>query len=139
METLETLVKLAQSHVEDKQKVVAEYRGQIAELNSKIESMEQKIVAEQQQAADNPELMQMLQNFIQHGRRQIELWQADVSKLEEELAPHLDELSELFAEQKRMEIMLERAQQKALEERKKKEQGDLDEVGINRHFRKPTS
>jgi flagellar export protein FliJ len=135
VKALETLIKLARTKVEDKQKQIAAYREAIAKLEGRIAELERTIVAEEAAAKASPELAAHFGAFHQRALRQIDGLKADIRTQEAELQPHLDMLAELYAEQKRVEILHARRLAEARKLRQKKEQAELDEIAAVRHAR----
>ncbi|MBI1363330.1 MAG: flagellar export protein FliJ [Proteobacteria bacterium] len=136
MKALQTLIKLSRTKVEDKQKEIAVFREKIANIEGRIVELEQAIVDEEAASKGSLELQGYFGPFHQRALKQIEGYQKDIARLEQELAPHLDELAELFAEQKRVEILYERRKEEARKLMLKKEQQELDEIATQRHIRK---
>lgn len=133
---LATLIKLCKSRVEDKQKEIAVFRDKIIALETKIAELHAAIVREEEAAKGSPDLSAYFGTYQQRAHDQIEQSKELIRQTEEALQPHLDELAELFAEQKRVEILHARKLEEARKQRLKKEQQQLDEIATVRHARK---
>lgn len=128
------LIRLQRWKVDEKRRAMAELQVLHAELTAKADALEAEVVAEQRSAAANGTEFAYnayAEQVIQRRERLAESI-ADVLKA---LLKAQGELSDAYQEAKRYEMAQERAQQRLAAEAARREQIDLDEIGLNIHRR----
>lgn len=140
MSTLSTLHKVAKRAVDEKQRQIAELLGVMKQMEEREAELKAKMDSEHKVAmrAQDVFLLSQAGMFKEMADAEIkDIYEArrDAEKI---LAERREELTELYAEQRRYEILMER---KAAEEKRlraKKEQDALDESAAVR-FSRPSS
>lgn len=135
--TLDTLKRQAAQYVEDKQREIADLNNVMDQMQARERELNSEIENGTRMAseASDPTLLLQSGNYLMKAKNEIdEIAEAyaDAMKIMDEKR---DELSELFADEKRYDILLKRRLEERRLERLKKEQADLDEVGQTLHRR----
>ncbi|MBI3446349.1 MAG: hypothetical protein HY055_13580 [Magnetospirillum sp.] len=134
---LKTLIRLSKWNVDEKQRVLVALQGREDEILSWIRQSEEQLKEEQRLAAEDTTGIGFAYGAFANawlGRREqmfgmLEMVRAEIVRAREELA-------EAYNELKTFEITQRERDRRAQEERDKKEQAFLDEVGLNIHRRK---
>lgn len=129
MRTLETLKKVSKHKVDEQQKVLGELNTLADNIRAHIINLETEAASVDKNLPDDPNLYLMASRYSVRLRGDIKVMQESLAKLEEKIAKETDILRDLFAEQKRYEILLERAIAERAAQRAKKQQDQLDEIG----------
>ena len=134
MSTLQTLQKVASRKVEKKQKEIAELEKLIMQMKDRQFYLNGAIVSEHKAAADvgDPTLFSsagMFQEKAQVELRDLAEAMEDANKI---MSEKREKLRELYAEQKRYEILHEKQLLKEKKEREKKQQAMLDDMAASR-------
>ena len=131
MKTLETLTKVAAKKVEEKQKEIADLQKVIDQMLARKAHLQSSIQAEYKVAetSGDANMFQMAGHY--HQRAKAELVDIDeaMANAQKIMGEKRAQLQNLFAEQKRYEILLERRKAEAHKERLKKDQAVMDELG----------
>lgn len=136
MKSLDTLIKLQKSQVDEQRQLLAKLQARLDEVHAAIERLTMEQALEQVAAHENPTYAvtydQYVKRAIQRGR------QLEKQKRAAEIAVNFarDKLVELFEEQKRYEIADRQRRERADAEERRKERLTLDEVGSVRYARK---
>lgn len=129
IETLENLVRVAKNHIDNQKKVIGKLQSQCDAFTQQRDTLRSKMLSEANPEGDDVALQQMAGKFLKRAHRQAAELDEHIQKLNAQLDVENEKLRELFAEQKRYEILLERK----VEERKKRierlQQDQLDEMG----------
>lgn len=129
MRTLETLQKVSKHKVDEQQKVLGELNALADNIREHIKNLETEAAGLDKDLPDSPTFYQMASRYSVRLRGDIKVMTDSLTELDKKIAKETDLLRELFAEQKRYEILLERALAQRAAERAKREQGHLDEIG----------
>lgn len=127
--TLETLQKVSKHKVDEQQKVLAELNTLADNIRLHIQNLEEEAKGVDKNLPDDPNLYQMASRYAVRLRGDIKVMRESLTAMEKKIAVETDKLRDLFAEQKRYEILLEREMAKKAAERAKKQQDQLDEIG----------
>lgn len=137
--SLKTLIKVAKSEVDRKQKELAEVQIQQDHLKKQISTIESSINDEKKIAEKNYEDHQLaasFSSFAAAAQGKIDNLENAVKNLEGTIEILREKLSEAFAEQKKFEIVEAANIKKAKQEAARLEAAKLDEVGTNMFARK---
>jgi flagellar export protein FliJ len=137
--SLKTLIKISKSAVDSLQKQLAELVKRQDFYKNHIEIFKQQIENERNMANENfenPEIALAFVNFANATNDKIDIAQAEVDKLEIEIATKRDELREAFSEQKKFEIVDAANAERRRLEINKFEDNKLDEIGTSMFIRK---
>lgn len=129
MKTLETLQKVSKHKVDEQQKVLGELNALADNIREHIKNLEAEAAGIDKNLPDSPTFYQMASRYSVRLRGDIMVMNKSLAELDKKIAKETDTLRDLFAEQKRYEILLERAIAKRAAGRAKREQSHLDEVG----------
>lgn len=133
---LHSLIRLHDWRVDEKQRALADLLGAVAALEARVRQLEEELLHERTIAAELPD-----EAGLYFGRfatavidRRKELDKA-IDEVEEQIAEARDNLREAYRELKKYELA--QASRDALEaaERNRREQIQLDEIGIQTHLR----
>lgn len=132
---LDGLIRLQRWKVDEKRRVLADLQALHAELTAKAEALEAEVVAEQQSAAAYGTTFAYRAYAEQVIQRRESLAEslADVMRA---MLKAQNDLSDAYQEAKRYEMAQDRAQQRLAAEAARREQVDLDEMGLNIYRRK---
>lgn len=138
VKTVETLVKISENAVEEKQKEIAAILNRLEQLEGRRKYLLDGIESEHKLAArsDDPLLYEMAGKFQERAQDEVELLDQAIVLTETELAGKRDELLGLYQEQKSNDIILERKKAAIKKEQQKKADAELDEMAGTRHNRK---
>ena len=133
-ETLEVLIKLAERKVEAAQRELAQMREAIALTRERMKQLEQDaaVAFVTAVAEDDVLSIQAAGAFQERIRREINALREIEAKLMEEEEAQKALLQELYAGQKKYELLLEKQKLALRKERMKKAQNALDEVAGRR-------
>lgn len=128
IETLQNLVRVAKNHIDNQKKVIGKLQSESDAFTATRDELRQKMLSEAN-PGDDVQLQQMAGKFLQRAHKQAAELDVRIQDLAKKIEIESEKLRELFAEQKRYEILLERK----LEERKQRlarlQQDQLDEMG----------
>jgi flagellar export protein FliJ len=135
---LRTLIRLSKWNVDEKQRVLVALQGREDQILGTIRHEEARLKEEQRIAADDSAGLVGF-SYGAYANAWLDRRQQLFSMLDmvrAEIIKASDELSEAFNELKTYEITLKERERREQEERDRKEQAFLDEVGLNIHRRK---
>ena len=136
--SLKTLIKISKSEVDRLQKELAQLIKNQDLYKSHIEIFKQNIAHERNMANENfenPEIALAFVNFANATNDKIDIAQAEVDKLETEIAAKRDVLRDAFSEQKKFEIVDAANAERRRLEINKFEDNKLDEIGTSMFVR----
>ena len=127
---LDGLIRLQRWKVDEKRRALADLQALHAELTAKAEALEAEVVAEQQSAAASGTTFAYRAYAEQVIQRRESLAESLADVMRAMLKAQSD-LSDAYQEAKRYEMAQDRAQQRLAAEAARREQIDLDEMGLN--------
>ena len=127
---LDGLIRLQRWKVDEKRRVLADLQALHAELTAKAEALEAEVVAEQQSAAANGTAF-AYRAYAEQVIRRRETLAESLADVMQAMLKAQSELSDAYQEAKRYEMAQDRAQQRLAAEAARREQIDLDEMGLN--------
>lgn len=138
LKTLQTLVRLSEKDVEDKQKALAQIRSRRDDIEQEKAQAKQKMQQELTQAHQSldPQLQSMATAYQRRMLQQLEQLDERLSVVAHQEQLAADALQEAFSEQKRYEVLHEKAVKEAKRILEKKEQEQLDDMASLRQARK---
>lgn len=128
MKGLDSLIRLQRWKVDGKRREIGELEQKRAATLAQINRCERELDRERRNATDQT-LAQYFGAYEKATRERLNGLAGTVSDLDGTLAEHRGELSALYRELKRYEIVSERRAAAARERREKAEQNTLDEIG----------
>lgn len=130
MKSLPTLIKLCQQKIEEIRKRIAMKEEQRAQLTLMIKEIERHIEEERALVANDPSMGMTLDACLAMYREQKKNALYAIHDVERQLVHLKEDMSELFADKKKFELLLE----KHIEKQKKKEQvqeaATLNEIAL---------
>lgn len=136
MKGLPTLIKLRQRELDTLRRNVGLLEEELAKLVKREKQLKKELQNERKLASENMEMAQFFGNFAQGNEQQQEQMRALQQAVNVEIDAMREKVAEAFGELKRMEISHEKLLEALAEERKHKEQKELDEIGLQQHRRK---
>ncbi len=124
------LIRLQRWKVDEKRRALADLQALHAELSAKVEALEAEVVAEQQSAAANGTAF-AYRAYAEQVIQRRETLAESIAEVLQALMKAQGELSDAYQEAKRYEMAQDRAQQRLAAEAARREQIDLDEIGLN--------
>jgi len=139
MKNLDNLIRLHQWRLDEKRRKVAELETLTARLKAEIEQLEKNLKAEQQVAARNTEAATGYGSYASAVIARREKLRQSLAGLECEMAQAADDVAAAFQEFKKFDLMKARNEEKARLDRKRVQQSEIDEAGLNVYRRATTS
>jgi flagellar export protein FliJ len=138
MAELKGLIKVRRHNVEEKQKFLAELYRQVEAMNMRRKKLEDDIIRERKalEETSSAESIAYFGRYAEATRKKIEQLEHEISKMETRIDIAREDMRAAFAEQKKIEITQERREDEETEELRKRENKELDEVGIEGFRRK---
>ncbi|EPY02839.1 hypothetical protein [Magnetospirillum fulvum] len=134
---LATLIRLSKWAVDDKRRVLTALQAREDEILADIAAAEAQLITEQRAAAEDATGIGFVYGayarFWLDRRAQFD---SMLAQIRAEIVRAEDELSEAFNQLKTFEITERERTRRATEERERKEQAFLDEIGLNIHRRR---
>lgn len=124
------LIRLQRWKVDEKRRALAGLQALHAELTAKAEALEVEVAAEQQSAAANGTAF-AYRAYAEQVIQRRETLAGSIAEVLRALMKAQGELSEAYQEAKRYEMARDRVQQRLAAEAARREQIDLDEIGLN--------
>ena len=126
-----TLVRMRKWALDEKQRELGEMLGVLGNLEAEKEALEQAVIAEQKVAAENPELAGFAYGgFANAVIAEREAIAKMIAEQEEKIDVFRDEVADAFKELKTAEIAERNRVDAERAEEDKKEQDELDEIGM---------
>ena len=139
MKNLDNLIRLHQWRLDEKRRVVTELETLIGRLNAEIEQLEKNLKAEQQVASRNTEAATGYGGYVSAVIARREKLRKSLEGLEAEMVQATDDVAAAFQEFKRFDLLRARNQEKAQKEKKRIQQAEIDEAGLNVYRRATTN
>lgn len=135
--SLKTLSKLSAKQIEDKQKEIAKLNAVIDEMEQRQAYLNAAIVSEYAAATQTADstLYRAAGAFELRAKAELADLKESLIDAERIMAEKREQMRELYSEQKRYDMLIERKEFEAKKEQAKKEQDALDEMGALRHTR----
>lgn len=127
---LDGLIRLQRWKVDEKRRGLADLQALHAELTAKAEALEAEVVAEQQSAVANGTAF-AYRTYAEQVIQRRETLAESIADVLQAMMKAQGELSDAYQEAKRYEMAQDRAQQRLATEAARREQLDLDEIGLN--------
>ncbi len=130
MSTLSTLQKVAKRATDEKQRQISEILAVIKQMEDRKAELTSKMESEHNSAMKAGDAFLLNQAGLFKEMADAEIQDINEATVDEEaiLAERREELTELYAEQRRYEILMERKAEEERKARAKKQQEALDEV-----------
>jgi len=132
-----TLIRVNEWTVDEKRRVLGARLKELDDLETGLMNLEAEVVREQHTAAAEPQMAGFLYgNYADAVILRREQFQSLIAAKEEEVAVAREDLNEAYRELKKYEVIHQNSERRAEEERNRKEQIELDDLGLQaRTFR----
>lgn len=132
-----TLIRINELTVDERRRELGEYLIELDDLEAALNRLEKEVVHEQRIAATQPQSAGFLYgayaDSVIHRREQFQL---TIASKQQEITVARDALSDAYRELKKYEVIYQNQQSKEAEEQARKDQVDLDDLGLQaRNFR----
>ena len=138
MKTHETLIRLAKLEVDNRRRLLADLLDRDAAFDRAIDRLDAEVQAERDKARQNPEFATGYAAYVRHADDRRAALVNDKAALGEEIVGARDRLAEAFEEQKKYEITAENQAEAEAAEANRREQGELDALGLQAFTRGET-
>jgi len=137
MADLETLIRVRQHDVDEKQKILAALYKKADDLKEQRDKLETQLAIESEKAHDlDAEFLRYFVPYAEEMNNKIGGIEVMREQLEKKIGFAQDEMRDSFAEMKKIEIIDERRKAEMLAEIEKRESELLDEIAIDDFRRK---
>ena len=132
-----TLIRINELTVDERRRELGEHLIELDDLEAALNRLEKEVVDEQRIAATQPQTAGFLYgayaDSVIHRREQFQL---TIASKQQEITVARDALSDAYLELKKYEVIYQNQQSKEAEEQARKDQVDLDDLGLQaRNFR----
>ena len=132
-----TLIRINELTVDERRRELGEHLIELDDLEAALNRLEKEVVDEQRIAATQPQTAGFLYgayaDSVIHRREQFQL---TIASKQQEITVARDALGDAYRELKKYEVIYQNQQSKEAEEQARKDQVDLDELGLQaRNFR----
>lgn len=135
--SLRSLIRLHDWDVDEKRRVLSEYLGQVAVIEERARKLEESVIREQKIAAEVPgEAGLYYGNFANMVIQRRELLAQLKAELEKQVVTARENLRQAYRELKKYETAQANRDEREEAEGNRREQIDLDEIGIQGFLRK---
>lgn len=136
MKSLNTLIRVKQRELDalKRQQVILEKRRD--ELYHMIVTLGDRLVQEMKMAKELPEMAQFFGDFSANIKKRQDQTYIQIRKLDKEIDKLAEQLAEKFSDLKKYELALAAWQKRENEKTRKREQAEMDELGIRGYLRK---
>ncbi len=137
---LQNLIQIHEWEVDEKRRKLGELLRLLDNLEAQAQALEEELVREQRIAQESPDEAGVLYgNYAGTVIDRRERIAQSIAQMEHSIELAREELREAYVELKKYEIAQENREKRALLERNKREQAELDEVGLQSYVRKNVS
>lgn len=132
-----SLIRVNEWTVDEKRRVLGARLRELDDLETGLMNLEAEVLREQRMAADRPDLAGFIYgNYAGGVIHRREQFQAQIAAKTEEVALAREDLNEAYRELKKYEVVHENQARRAAEEEARRDQIELDELGLQaRNFR----
>lgn len=134
-DTLDTLIRLAGSEVDDARRALQAVLAEEDTLRAEIDALKRAVEHETEAAKNNPEFAGGIGAYLARAKGQRETLSKAMAELRPRIEAARDALAEAFANQKKYEIAMENRDAADVAEDKRRDGIALDEIGLNSHRR----
>lgn len=134
---LKSIIRLNEWQVDEKRRILGEKLMQIANLEDGLVGLEKELINEQSVAQQAPQEAGLFYGTYANGvisRR--DKFKSDIAQMEDQVQAAREGLNEAYRELKKFEIIHRQRKLQEAAERDKKDQEQLDELGLQTHQRK---
>ena len=134
--SLETLARIKQLEMVDKQRALAEMQAQLQSLNRRVKDIIESRAHEIECARQDPTSRVELQNYLDGLQKREKALKTQIFHLADFMIPVQESVRDSFRDIKALEITSQTIQNRIREDKDKQEQKFLDEISIQAQVRK---
>jgi len=134
-DTMQTLIRLAGSEVDTARQELQRVLAREDQLNADLVALAQEVEQESALAREQASMAGDFGTYMVRAKKRREILHRNLQDLQPEIEAARDELAEAFANQKKYEIAKENRDAAELSDQTRKENLELDELGLNKHRR----
>lgn len=135
MKSLSTLIRLKQEALDEKRLVLTRLEIEAANIKSMIETLKIEVACETEAARGEAVSAFGFGSYIAAAKARRGGLEARLAQVDEKIAEAADEVADAFREMKRFELAQSFAAQRAAAETARREQAELDDVGLTGYRR----
>lgn len=135
MKSLLTLIRLKQEQLDEKRLVLTRYETEAASIRSLIENLDIEVACESEAARGDANSSFGYGSYLARARARRSGLEARLAEVGKKMIVAADEVADAFREMKRFELAQSLADQRAATETARREQADLDDVGMTAYRR----
>lgn len=139
MRALPNLIRLNKWALDEARRKVGDLETLKASFRKEVAELDDELGREQHAARGSMDSLITLQGYYQHVRERRGRLERSIAEVDTALELAREETAEAYRELKKYETALENLQKRERAEVEKKEQSELDDVGIDMHRRKQAS
>ncbi len=133
---LKSIIRLNKWKVDEKRRALAEKLDQIAALEGQLKALDAELVREQSMAQQSPQEAGLYYgNYANQVIQRRDQFHSGIQDMEAQIVTAQDDLNESYRELKKFEVINKQREIREAEERDKKDQELLDELGLQNHQR----
>ncbi|NQW00059.1 MAG: flagellar FliJ family protein [Rhodospirillales bacterium] len=134
---LKSMIRLNEWKVDQKRRVLGEKLSEIGALEDGLVALEDELLREQSTAQQSPHEAGLFYGAYANGvinRR--DRFKTDIENMEEQIVAAREDLNVAYRELKKFEIIHKQREKREREELDKKQQQQLEELGLDNHRRR---
>lgn len=135
MKTIETLIRLAKLEVDERRRALADLLDQDDAFDRAIDRLDREVEGEREKARQDPEYATGYTAYAKHAANRRKALIDQKAALGEQILQARDALAVAFEEQKKYEITAENQTAAEAAEQNRREQAELDAMGLQSHRR----
>lgn len=139
MRALPNLIRLNKWALDESRRKVGDLETLKASFRKEVAELDDELGREQHAARGSMDSLITLQGYYQHVRERRGRLERSIAEVDAALEMAREETAEAYRELKKYETALENLQKRERADAEKKEQSELDDVGIDMHRRKQAS
>jgi len=136
---LPNLIRLNKWALDESRRKVGDLETLKASFRKEVAELDDELGREQHAARGSMDSLITLQGYYQHVRERRGRLERSIAEVDAALEQAREETAEAYRELKKYETALENLQKRERADAEKKEQSELDDVGIDMHRRKQAS
>ena len=138
MKTIQTLIRLAKLEVDERRRALADLLEHDAALDRAIARLDREVEDEREKARQDPEYATGYAAYVKHAANRRKALVDQKAALGEKILEARDDLAVAFEEQKKYEITADNQAAAETAESNRREQAELDAMGLQNHRRENT-
>ena len=135
MKSLPTLIRLKQEALDEKRLVLTRFETEAASIKSLIENVDIEVACESEAARGDANSAFGYGSYLTRARARRSGLEARLAEVDAKMAVAADDVADAFREMKRFELAQSFADQREAAELARREQAELDDVGLSGYRR----